>query len=65
MNIVIKRHAQPRQIAKRATHPIEPRCGTQAALLLVAGTSQLPRRALPVHRIAAHSGVFNYRFQEL
>ncbi|XVJ68330.1 MAG: hypothetical protein HEQ39_00760 [Rhizobacter sp.] len=45
-----------------ATHPIEPRCGTLAALLLVAGASPPPRPALPAHHIAAHSGVSNYRF---
>jgi hypothetical protein len=31
-------------------------------LLLVAGMSPLPRRALPSHRIAAQSGAFNCRF---
>ena len=56
----------------RATHPIEPRCGALAALLLLAGMSpqrpaQAKRRArlrlaLPAHRIAAHSGASNCRF---
>ncbi len=45
-----------------ATHPIELRCGTLAALLLLAGTSPPRRPALPAHRSAAHSGVFNYFF---
>jgi hypothetical protein len=45
-----------------ATHPIERRCGTLAALLLLAGTSPQRRRALPAHRTAAHSGVSNLRF---
>ena len=39
-----------------ATHPIEPCCGTLAALLLLAGTSPQRRHALPAHRITAHSG---------
>ena len=33
--------------------PMEPRCGTLAAWLLLAGTSPQPPRALPVHRIMA------------
>ncbi|MGH8831804.1 MAG: hypothetical protein ACREXV_12025 [Polaromonas sp.] len=45
-----------------ATHPIEPPWATLAALLLVAGASLLPRRALPARPMTAHSGAFNYRF---
>jgi hypothetical protein len=44
------------QFVPRATHPIAPCCGTLAALLLLAGTSPQRRRALPAHRITAHSG---------
>jgi hypothetical protein len=44
------------QCGLSATHRIEPRYGTPAALLLLAGTSPQRRRALPAHRIAAHSG---------
>jgi len=45
-----------RQSGESATHPIEPRFGTLAASLLLAGMSPQRRRALPAHRIAAHSG---------
>ena len=45
-----------------ATHPIEQRCVTLAALLLFAGRSPQHRRALPAHRIAAHSGASNNGF---
>ena len=44
------------QFVPSATHPIEPRCGTLAALLLLAGTRPQRRLALPAHRITAHSG---------
>ena len=46
---------------ENATQPIEQRYGTLAALLLLVGISPLRRRALPAHRIAAHSSVSNYR----
>ena len=46
---------------ENATQPIEPRYGTLAALLLLLGISPLRRRALPAHRIAAHSAAYNYR----
>ena len=49
-------------LGQSATHPIEQRCDALAALLLVAGMSPPPRRALPSRRIAAHSGAFNCRF---
>ena len=48
-------------MGKNATQSIEPRYATLAALLLLVGISTLRRRALPVHRIAAHSSVSNYR----
>ena len=51
------------RFGERATHPIAPRYGTLAALLLLVGTSSLRRRVLPAHRIAAHSGVFNCRIK--
>ena len=44
------------QFGQSATRPIEPCCGTLAALLLLAGTSPQRRLALPAHRITAHSG---------
>ena len=46
---------------ENATQPIEQRYGTLAALLLLVGISPLRRRALPAHRITAHSAVSNYR----
>ena len=46
---------------ENATQPIEPRYGTLAALLLLVGISPLRRRALPAHRIVAHSAVSYYR----
>ena len=49
-------------LGESATHPIEPRCGTPAALLLLAGMSPPRRRALPAHRITAHSGASNCGF---
>jgi hypothetical protein len=49
-------------LGESATRPSELRCATLAALLLVAGIRPPPRRALPSHRIAAHSGAFNCRF---
>ena len=45
-----------------ATRPIEPPWGTLAALLLLAGTSQPRRRALPAHPMTAHSGASNCGF---
>ena len=45
-----------------ATPPIEPPCGALAALLLLAGMSPLPRRALPSHAMTAHSGASNCGF---
>ena len=76
-------------LGESATRPSEPRCGTRAALLHLAGRakrlawpfvrhaqstglsmsglslvgmSPQRRRALPAHRIAAHSGASNCSF---
>ena len=49
------------QFVSGATHPIEPCCGTLAALLLFAGTSLKRCLVLPAHRITAHSGASNCR----
>jgi len=49
-------------LGESATRPIAPRCGTLAALLLLAGTSPLRRHALSAHRITAHSAMSNCRF---
>jgi hypothetical protein len=62
MNAKLSSHGKHHHLGDSATHPIEPRCGTLAALLLLAGTSPQRRRALPAHRIAAHSGASNCRF---
>ena len=85
MNIDTCGHDRVHLLGESATHPIEPRCGTLAALLLLAGMSQSQRlwpsagtnspcglfvsrlspqrrRALPAHRIAAHSGAPNCGF---
>ena len=56
MNAHLLRFEQQIQFVPSATHPIEPCCGTPAALLFLAGTSPQRRRALPAHRITAHSG---------
>ena len=48
-------------MGENATQPIEPHYGTLAALLLLVGISPLRRRALPAHRIAAHSAASHYR----
>jgi hypothetical protein len=61
MNAEISSHDHFHRSGESATHPIEPRCGALAALLLLAGTSPQRRLALPAHRITAHSGVFNCR----
>jgi hypothetical protein len=50
-------------MGENATHPIEPRCGTLAVLLLLLGISPLRRRALPKHRIATLSAASNYRIK--
>jgi hypothetical protein len=55
-------HELTHPLGASATRPIEPPWGALAALLLVAGTGLLPRRALPAHPMTAHSGAFNCRF---
>ena len=62
MNTDFRTHDHARLSGDGATHPIEPRYGTLAALLLLAGTSPQRRHALPAHRIAAHSGASNCGF---
>jgi len=61
MPIEIPLPADHHPLGENATQPIEPHYGTLAALLLLVGISPLRRRALPAHRIAAHSAVSNYR----
>ena len=63
MSIEISLPARHHFLDENATQPIEPRYGTLAALLLLVGTSPLRRRALPTHRIAAHSAASNCRIQ--
>jgi hypothetical protein len=63
INTEVSTHGHPQRLGDSATHPIEPRSGTLAALLLLAGTSPRRRRALPAHRITAHSGASNCGFQ--
>ena len=62
MNTGIRDHDQLHRVGESATHPIEPRCGALAALLLLAGMSPQRRRALPVPHITTHSGASNCRF---
>jgi len=62
MNTEYRSHDHAHLQGESATHPIEPRCGTLAALLLLAGMSPQRRRALPARRITAHSGASNCRF---
>jgi len=62
MDIDLATHVDLHRWCDSAARPIEPRCGTLAALLLLAGTSPQRRRALPAHRIAAHSAASNYHF---
>ena len=61
MSIEISPPAHLHPLGESATQPIEPRCGTLSALLLLVGKSPLHRRALPSHRIAAHSTASNCR----
>ena len=61
MLVEISLSASHHPTGKNATHPIEPRYGTLAALLLLVGISPMPRRVLPTHRIATHSAASNYR----
>ena len=59
MNSSFRAHEQGHLKGDSATHPIEPRWRTLAALLLLAGSSPQRRLALPAHPIAAHSGASN------
>jgi len=53
-------HFEPNHLeGENATHPIEPRCGALALLLLFAGISLRRLRVAPAPRIAAHSGASN------
>ncbi len=45
MDIDLSPHDHLHRLGESATHPIEPRCGALAALLLLAGMS--PQRRLP------------------
>ena len=62
MNAHFSAHVSHHRMGDIATHPIEQRCVTLAALLLLAGRSPQRRRALPAHHIAAHSGSSNCGF---
>ena len=55
MSIEISLPARHHPWGENTTQPIAPRYGTLSALLLLVGISPLRRRALPSHRIAAHS----------
>ena len=63
MDTEIRFHDHPHLLGESATHPIEPRYGTLPALLRLAGRSPQRCHALPAHRITAHSGASNCRFQ--
>ncbi|MBA4261469.1 MAG: hypothetical protein C0443_05465 [Comamonadaceae bacterium] len=62
MNTEFFGYAEHPLLGESATHPIEPRCGALAALLLLAAMRPQRRRALPAPRIAAHSGASNCGF---
>jgi hypothetical protein len=62
MNSRIGVHEAFHLFGDNATHPIEPRCGALAALLLLAGISPQRRCALPAPRSLAHSGASNCGF---
>ena len=59
MNAELCTHDHVHHWGESATHPIEPRYGTPAALLLLAGMKPAASSALLAHRIVAHSGVSN------
>ena len=61
MPIEISLSACLHPMGENATQSIEPLYSTLAELLLLLGISPLRRRALPAHRIAAHSAASNYR----
>jgi len=56
-------HDHYHRLGESATHPIEPRCTTPAALQILAMPLGIAAVcALPARRIAARSGAFNCRF---
>jgi hypothetical protein len=55
-------HEEAHLMGEGATDPIELPGSTLAALLFLAGSSPLRRRALPAHSLTAHSGPSNCRF---
>jgi MYXO-CTERM domain-containing protein len=62
MNTEIFDHEVIHLMGEGATDPIEPPGSALAALLLLAGSSPLRRRALTAHPLTAHSGPSNCRF---
>ncbi len=62
MNSRIGVHETLHLLGDSATHPIEPRCGALAALLLLAGMSPQRRRALPPHPQRGPLGRVQLRF---
>ena len=63
-NAELVTHDHVHQPGGSAAHPSAPRCGTLAALRILAlplGIAAV--RALPAHRITACSGAFNFRFK--
>ena len=62
MNTDLFDHEGAHRLGENATHPIEPPWSALAALLLLAGSSQQRRLALPAHPMTAHSGASNCRF---
>jgi hypothetical protein len=58
-----ERHDHVHRSGESATHTIEPRCTTLAALRILAMPQGIAVvRALPARRITARSGAFNCRF---
>lgn len=55
-------HEAVHLVGQSATGPTEPPGRALAALLLLAGSSPLRRRALPAHTLTAHSDLSNCRF---
>lgn len=62
MSIDFSRHEDAHLLAQSATHPMEPPWGVLGALLLLAGTGPLLRRAFPSHPMTTRSGASNCRF---
>jgi hypothetical protein len=61
MNTDISDHEVDHLLGQSATHPIGPPWGALTALLLLAGSSQPRRLALPAHPRTAYSGASNCR----